>query len=450
VARWESVGTKGPHPDHPPGWCVSAVLARGYWKGIPHLEAVIDHPVLRPDGTILEQRGYDPDTGLLLAKQVKVPKVLDYPTKDDAVAACRLLFDEVTSDFPFKNPVHQAAWLAAQLTPLARYAFEGKAPLFLVDANQAGSGKGLLLHSTCRIVTGCDFAVTHYTNDENELRKRITAHAMAGTEMVLFDNITGDFGCGVLDGALTGTTWEDRILGVNRVFRGPLNTTFYGTANNAAVVGDTMRRVLPIRLETPLQEPEKREGFRHEHLLVYVEENRGKLLAAALSILRAFCAAGRPKQKLEPWGSFEEWSELVRGAIVWARLPDPVGTRLHLKETSDNTTLEIAGLHKVWELVLEKDDKGLTAAQVITILYPPQERNVGGQRYANLQTARGILEGMLGAKPDAYRLGLKLRSVRRRVYEGRFLDMLPIKRNVATWGLFDACELHAHWGEESG
>jgi hypothetical protein len=448
VARWESVGQKGPRPDHPPGWCVSAVLARGYWEGIPHLEGVIDHPVLRPDGTILEQRGYDESTGLLLAKQVKVPRIPEHPTRDDAVAACNLLFDEVVCDFPFKNPAHQAAWLASMLTPLARYAFEGKSPLFLVDANQAGTGKGLLLHSTSRIVTGTDFAVTHYTNDENELRKRITAHAMAGSEMVLFDNITGNFGCGALDLALTGTIWEDRVLGINKMYRGPLNATFYGTANNCSVVGDTARRVLPIRLETPLQEPEKRTGFRHKHQLVYVQENRGKQLAACLTILRAYCAAGRPDQDLEAWGSFEAWSDLVRGAIVWAGLPDPVGTRMHLKESGDGAAQEIAGLHKIWELVLEKGDSGLTAAQVITILYPTQERNVGGPRYTEFRTARGILEDMLGAKPDAYRLGLKLRTIRRRVYEGRFLDHVSGNRAVARWTLYNADQLHSPSGEE--
>src|SRR5262249_26132166 len=53
-------------PAHPPSWCISAIHARGEWPGIRHLEAVVDYPVLRPDGTILYQPGYDPSTGLLL------------------------------------------------------------------------------------------------------------------------------------------------------------------------------------------------------------------------------------------------------------------------------------------------------------------------------------------------------------------------------------------------
>src|SRR5262249_1108536 len=53
-------------PARPPAWCVAAVHARANWPGIRHLEAVVDHPVLRPDGTLLDRPGYDLGTGLLL------------------------------------------------------------------------------------------------------------------------------------------------------------------------------------------------------------------------------------------------------------------------------------------------------------------------------------------------------------------------------------------------
>src|SRR5262249_25262294 len=50
----------------PPAWCVAAVHARAHWPGIQHLEAVVDYPILRPNGTLLCRPGYDLDTGLLL------------------------------------------------------------------------------------------------------------------------------------------------------------------------------------------------------------------------------------------------------------------------------------------------------------------------------------------------------------------------------------------------
>ena len=46
----------------------------------------------------------------------------------------------MVADFPFAQPEHKSTFLAFLLTALARYAFSGPAPLFLIDANVRGSG----------------------------------------------------------------------------------------------------------------------------------------------------------------------------------------------------------------------------------------------------------------------------------------------------------------------
>src|SRR5262249_14668759 len=248
--------------------------------------------------------GYDPETGLLLEPAGPLPDVPGLPTHNDALAASGALF-EVVGDFPFERPVHRAAWLAGLLTPLARFAFTGPAPLFLVDANVRGAGKGLLLDCISRIATGERFTIAAYTADEDELRKRITALALAGDRLVLFDNLEGRFGNAVLDAALTGTAWKDRLLGVNRLAEAPLYMTWFATGTNVAVAADTARRICHCRLESPEERPEERSEFQHPNLLAWVGANRGRLLAAALTILRAYCAAGRPDLGLPAWGSFE-------------------------------------------------------------------------------------------------------------------------------------------------
>jgi hypothetical protein len=50
---------------------------------------------------------------------------------------------------------------------------------------------------------------------------------------------------------------------------------------------------------------------------------RPQLVAAALAILRAYHVGGRPAHGLTPLGSFEAWSSLVRGALVWLEVGDP-------------------------------------------------------------------------------------------------------------------------------
>src|SRR5262249_51918427 len=150
---------------HPPMWCVSAVLARADWPGIRHLEAVVDYPVLRPDGSILDRAGFDTGTGLLLEPAAPLPPLPSRPSVDQAIAARNMLL-AVGQDFPFEAQIHRAAWLAALLTPLARFAFAGPAPLFLADANVRAAGKGLLLDCISYIVTGERFTIATYTENE--------------------------------------------------------------------------------------------------------------------------------------------------------------------------------------------------------------------------------------------------------------------------------------------
>src|SRR5690606_16736377 len=59
--------------------------------------------------------------------------------------------------------------------------------------------------------------------------------------------------------------------------------------------------------------------------------DRGRYVAAALTVLRAYHAAGRPEQP-DPVGSFEEWSGWVRAALLWLGEADPVETMEQARE----------------------------------------------------------------------------------------------------------------------
>ena len=322
-------------PAHPPTWAVEAVHARGRWPGVRRLEAVITHPVLLPDGTLLAANGYHRQSGLLAclppALAVLVP---DAPTRGDAAAAVATLFDPLV-DFPFESDAHRAALLAGLLTPLTRFAFDGPAPLFLIDKNVRGAGAGLLADVVTLTLTGGRFPVMAYTHEREELRKRVTTLAAAGERLVLLDNLAGVVGNDVLDAALTADRWKDRLLGGNAVYDGPLYVTWFATGNNVQFQADTGRRVCPIRLESPDERPELKSGYKYPHLRRrHVLAHRGALLSAALAVLHGWVAAGRPEHGLPAWGSYEGWSGLVREAVVFAGLPDPADARAGL-QTAD-------------------------------------------------------------------------------------------------------------------
>jgi hypothetical protein len=149
----------------------SKIARRKMWPGMRNLEGIVESPVLRPDGSILDQPGYDNATGLLYQPNATYPSIGDNPTKEDAIAAAIKLID-VVCDFPFKSEAHRSAWLAALLTPLARYAYAGPSPLFLMDANVRSSGKTLLADIVGEIVGGHGMARTPQAVDESEEIKR--------------------------------------------------------------------------------------------------------------------------------------------------------------------------------------------------------------------------------------------------------------------------------------
>ena len=129
----------------------------------------------------------------------------------------------------------------------------------------------------------------------------------------------------MLCSVLTQEVYKDRILGRSQT-SGEVpttGTTWFGTGNNLTILGDLKRRVVPCFLDAKEERPEERKFERN--LYVYVPANRGRLVRAALTILRAYVVAGRPDQKLSSFGNFEEWSGLVRSALVWLGEADPLG-----------------------------------------------------------------------------------------------------------------------------
>jgi len=405
---------------HPPGWLVAAVEARGHWPQIRSLVGIADAPILRPDGSICQKPGYDAKTEVLMLPGQQFAPIKDSVSIDDARVALAELLD-VVRDFRFESPEHKAAWVAALLTPLARYAYAGPTPLFLIDANVRGAGKGLLAQCIGHIVQGCEMPVSSYSHDTEEMRKKITSIAIAGDRMVLLDNLEGTLGNDALDRALTTTRWKDRVLGRSEQVDLPLTTIWYATGNNVLVGADTARRIVHIRLDVLEERPELRSDFAHPDLVRWIGEHRPKLLVAALTILAAYCRAGMPKAELEAFGSFEGWSNLVRQAVVWVGLPDPCTTRYRLTETADTTAETLRQLFAAW-IEYDPTSEGLILATLIKSLYPQHEAPMDEASCAMRAALEEISGSTRGKYPTARQLGNRLRHFRRRVIDGLYLD----------------------------
>jgi hypothetical protein len=425
---------------HPTSWLVAAVDARAEWDGVRRLLGVSDSPILRADGSILQEPGYDERTGVLFepAPGVSFPRIDPEVNVDDATEALACLLEAVC-DFPFEAEEHKAAWLAALLTPLARFAFSGPSPMFLIDANVRGAGKGLLAQVIGHIVLGREIPVSSYSHDSDEMRKKLTAIAIAGDRMILFDNLEGMFGNDAIDRALTSTRWKDRILGKSEEVELPLFPAWYATGNNAQVAADTTRRIIHVRLDCLEEHPEDRAEFTHPNLIAWVDTNRGKLLSAALTILSAYLQRGHSPEGLKPYGSFEGWSRVVREAVIWVGLPDPCLTRTKLAESADTTLDALSQLMAAWQ-DYDPSSSGIVVSEMLSRLYPADREQTPSD--AASTAMRRALENLVGTPPGKpptpRQVGNKLRGLRRRVVAGRYLDTSKSERSGALWRLYDA------------
>jgi hypothetical protein len=304
--------------------------------------------------------------------------------------------------------------------------------MFLFDANVRGTGKTLLADVIAEIVQGRPAPRSPQLLDENEERKTITSLALAGHRLVLIDNIAHPLGSPALDTILTGTLWTDRLLGRSETVTLPLRATWYGTGNNIQFRADTARRCLHIRLLSKHENPEYRTDVRHQDLRRHTHAMRGHLVAAALTILRAFCVAGRPRTAdLAPWGSFEAWSDLIRGAIVWLDLPDPGLTRAAVEEMDASRSVIADFLRGLLELPDDSGRRGCTAGGIIAHLSDDRDNRLATLRTAVLDMCPTPKDTM----PSSSRLGRALRTHRDRPVDGLALRYGKDSRGDRVWSV---------------
>ena len=112
-----------------------------------------------------------------------------------------------------------------------------------------------------------------------------------------------------------------RILGTSDAPEIECRSTVFATGNNLMLVGDMTRRTITCALDAKVERPELREfAFKPvERVLA----DRGAYVAAALTIVLAYRAAGAPTV-CGPVGSYEVWSDMVRAPLIWLGEADPV------------------------------------------------------------------------------------------------------------------------------
>ena len=179
----------------------------------------------------------------------------------------------------------------------------------------------------------------------------------------------------------------------------PMRIVFFATGNNPTIGGDTFRRIVRIRMEADCENPSERTAFKYPRLKQHVRTNRVQYVIDALTILRAYIVAGRPKAKLPAFGSYEEWSDLVRQCVVWVGMDDPIVSASTLAGDGDTKRAAFKAMVELWETIDPKRE-GMTASQIV-------EQVADGPKHQALREALAemgcVKEGKLNARQTGYR-----------------------------------------------
>jgi hypothetical protein len=300
------------------------LAGRERWR-FPVLNGVTGVPVFRADGSVFATPGYDAVTKLWFDPgDLVVPDIPESPTLDDAKAAIHTLMHPFRA-FPIPRPECRAVLLSALVSVVITNRVNA-VPAIGVSASAPGFGKTLVQNCIGAMAIGCEAPSMTYTGDDTEDEKRFDAVLMAGDPIIAMDNVSVPVGGDTLCSIVTNPVHQCRRLGKSEMPKVSSRVQIIANGNNLVFRGDmASRRALLILIEDDtVEKPETREFDFHpfDEMLA----NRSAMVGAALTILRAWHVAGRPRCGLEPFGSFEGWED-VRRALVWAGEADPVLTK---------------------------------------------------------------------------------------------------------------------------
>ena len=410
-ARWIKKG-KNVEPPRP---VVENVLATPELP-FPGLRGIVSAPFLTPDGELVRSTGYDPSSRLYLALDIgmAVPEIATKPSRVEVEAAVAII-DDVFADFPFSGGADRAHAFALLLLPFARELISGPTPLHVPEAPTVGTGKTLLVQAALHAACG-DVPLRAFPQKEEERQKFIFAALLRGRNAIVLDNVAGKLDSAVLAGALTAQPWSDRVLGLSSDATVINRATWAATTNNASLSTDIARRSVPIRLDARTERPfERAVTYRHPHLLDFVRANRGAIIAAALTILRAWIAAGKPKPQRQ-LGSFEAWSNVIGGALNFASIDGFLANTARLLDVADEDGASLRALVMGWATNHGED-------------------NVKASDLVQLAEIAGLDLGDKDGAAKTRKLGLVLRSRADCVFGDYRLERRARLVGVQHWGL---------------
>ena len=374
-ARWQKWDTRAKKlVDVDPKSEVAQIILDRKGQG-PHwriLAGVTSSPMLRHDATIAMKPGYDELSGWYLQNLPIMPTMPTHPNEKDARKAFGTL-KELLDEFPFtdsafpERPPHDTASYAVAMSAiltLPARPMMNVAPGHAARASEAGTGKTYLFNIASAIGLGTKCPIITLGTERDETEKRLGALMISGSQILCLDNVNGDLQDDMLGQIISEDEVSARVLGRSKMVKLTNRFVVYATGNNLQIVGDLNRRMLICEMDAVLEHPCERR-FDHDPVAM-VFQNRGKYVAACLTIIRAHALEGYPgSADLAPLVTFEKWTQAVRGALVWLGLRDPVESMETLKKADPQRLEQSAFVLTMAELFEPDYSKPVTVAEIV-------------------------------------------------------------------------------------
>ncbi len=407
----------------PPQRALSILHESRTLKHLPVLKGLANQPYLHPDFSIVMQSGYDSKLCIYGVFDREDFKILESPTREDAINALQEL-NELLTEFCFVDEWDRAAALSSMITAVLRPGLP-HAPMFHARAPVPSSGKSTLMSVVSSLATAQISAPMSFTSHEVEFQKKFFSELLLSPAVVLFDNLTTDLvphNC--LCSALTSEYISDRILGSSKNITVGTRTLMLSNGNNVGPIRDMARRTITINLDPRCELPAAREYARPD-LLGEVRRSRSRYVSAVLTIVKAWIIAEKPMTHCKPFAGFEVWSQLCRQPLLWLGLPDPIQSTISAME-EDPDRVMLKRFHLLWQYQFGQYEG--TVQKLVNPSLPLDE---------DVLELREVLFDIAGDRDglNRRRLGWWIKRHAGQIVDDMFLEKGTSKRSAEVWRL---------------
>jgi hypothetical protein len=284
--------------------------------------------------------GWNPGTGILIHADDVEPQPFTPAAAAAGVERLPPALRALLGEFCWATEADLANAVAAMLTGLlVNHFIDDPHPVVLLDGNQPGIGKTLLVQAIGRALDGVEPTRTPLCHDEELAKRLCTQLREARSSLVFLDNVRGRIDSPLLESNIPAAELSFRLLGHNLNVTRPNTYLWVITSNGTAATGDLVSRGLPVRLHYE-GDPEARKFSVSP--LEYATENRPQLLAELAGMVVRWREAGQPLA--EPKSRCARWSRVIGGILQVAGLPGFLANLQEARAAMDEDLQALAAL----------------------------------------------------------------------------------------------------------